>query len=159
MGGRRQPVLLVRPLGLVNLYPADGNVQKVLEIDAELGGPTWQLGTRSYALTTDGRALLRVNRGSVDSLLLLDLSSGAQRWLDLPFVAFGSVGLLDDDTAFAIAAPLDQPPMLVTIHLSSGAHSVVRQAGAAVIAPAWVSRPQAIEFATQAGPDGASRSA
>ncbi len=146
--------------GWSNLYRwRDDNVQTVLAIAAELGGPTWQLGTRSYALTTDGRALLRVNRGSVDSLLLLDLTSGAQRWLDLPFVAFASLGLLDDDTAFAIAASVDQLPMLVTINLSSGAHSAVRQAGSAVIAPAWVSRPQAIEFPTAAGPDGASRSA
>ena len=146
--------------GWSNLYRwRDGKVQTVLAIAAELGGPTWQLGTRSYALTPDGRALLRVNRGTVDSLLLLDLNSGAQRWLDLPFVAFGSVGLLDDDTAFAIAASVDQLPMLVTLNLSSGQYSAVRQAGAAVIAPAWVSRPQAIEFPTQAGPDGASRSA
>ena len=137
----------------------EGTIQAVLEIDAELGGPTWQLGTRSYALTTDGRALLRVNRSTVDSLLLLDLTSGAQRWLTLPFVAFGSVGLLDDDTAFAIAASLDHLPMLITISLSSDKHSAVRQAGAAVIAPAWVSRPQAIEFPTLPGPDGASCSA
>ena len=137
----------------------EGSIQAVLEIDAELGGPTWQLGTRSYALTTDGRALIRVNRSTVDSLLLLDLVSGAQRWLTLPFVAFGSVGLLDDDTAFAIAASFDQLPMLVTISLTSGKHSAVRQAGAEVIAPAWVSRPQAIEFPTQPGPDGASYSA
>ena len=117
------------------------------------------MGTRSYALTTDGRALLRVNRSTVDSLLLLDLTSGAQHWLTLPFVAFGSVGLLDDDTAFAIAASPDRLPMLVTISLSSDKHSAVRQAGAAVIAPAWVSRPQAIEFPTLPGPDGASCSA
>ena len=149
--------------GWANLYRWRGDaaeaVEAVLAIDAELGGPTWQLGTRSYALTSNGQALLRVNRGSVDSLLLLDLNSGAQRGLDLPFVAFGSVGLLDDDTAFAVASSVDQLPMLVTIHLSSGEYSVVRRAGDAVIAPAWVSRPQAIEFPTKPGPDGSSRSA
>jgi dipeptidyl aminopeptidase/acylaminoacyl peptidase len=146
--------------GWSNLYRWHADVvTSVLALDAELGGPTWQLGTRSYALTTDGRALLRVNRGSVDSLLLLTLSSGAQRWLDLPFVAFGSVGLLDDDTAFAIASSVDQLPMLVTLHLSSGEYRAVRRAGEAVIAPAWVSRPQAIEFPTKPGPDGSSRSA
>ena len=146
--------------GWWNLYRWRNNsVEAVLEIDAELGGPTWQLGTRSYALTADGRALLRVNRGTLESLLLLDLSTGAQRWLDLPFVAFGSVGWLDGDTAFAIAASIDQLPMLMTVTLSTGAHNVVRQAGAAVMAPAWVARPQAIEFPTQPGPDGARRSA
>lgn len=146
--------------GWWNLYRwHQGVVEPVLEIDAELGGPAWQLGTRSYALTNDGRALLRVNRSTVESLLLLDLATGVQRWLELPFVAFNSVGLLDGDTAYAIAAAIDQPPMLVTISLSTGAHTVVRQAGAAAVGPEWVSRPRAIKFPTVHGPDGASRSA
>ncbi len=146
--------------GWWNLYRwHKGVVEPALELDAELGGPAWQLGTRSYALTGDGRVLLRVNRGTIESLLLLDLQTGAQRWLELPFVAFGSVGLLDGDTAFAIAASIDRLPMLVTISLSTGAHAVVRQAGAAAIGSEWVSRPRAIEFPTAHGPDGASRSA
>ena len=139
--------------GWWNLYRWNdaGGIQTVLQIDAELGGPTWQLGNRSYALTTDGRALLRVNRNTVDSLLLLDLTSGTQRWLTLPFVAFSSVGLLDNDTAFAIAASLDQLPMLVTIHLTSGQHRLVQPSGLRMLAPAWVSKPQAIEFPTPPG--------
>ena len=145
--------------GWWNLYRwHNGVVKPVLELDAELGGPAWQLGTRSYALTDDGRVLLRVNRGTVESLLLLDLATGAQRWLELPFVAFSSVGLLDNDTAFAIAAAIDHPPMLVTMSLSTGVHTVVRQAGAAAIGAEWVSRPQAIQFPTTHGPVGASRS-
>ena len=145
--------------GWWNLYRwHNGVVKPVLELDAELGGPAWQLGTRSYALTDDGRVLLRVNRGTTESLLLLDLATGAQRWLELPFVAFNSLGLLDSDTAFAIAAAIDHPPMLVTISLSTGAHTVVRQAGAAAIGAEWVSRPCAIQFPTTHGPDGASRS-
>ena len=145
--------------GWWNLYRwHNGVVKPVLELDAELGGPAWQLGTRSYALTDDGRVLLRVNHGTIESLLLLDLATGAQRWLELPFVAFSSVGLLDSDTAFAIAAAIDHPPMLVTISLSTGAHTVVRQAGAAAIDAEWVSRPRAIQFPTTQGPDGASRS-
>ena len=145
--------------GWWNLYRwHNGVVKPALELDAELGGPAWQLGTRSYALTDDGRVLLRVNRGTTESLLLLDLATGAQRWLELPFVAFNSLGLLDSDTAFAIAAAIDHPPMLVTISLSTGAHTVVRQAGAAAIGAEWVSRPCAIQFPTTHGPDGASRS-
>ena len=144
--------------GWWNLYRwHQGVVEPVLELDAELGGPTWQLGTRSYALTDDNQVLLRVNRGSIESLMLLDLASGAQRWLALPFVAFNSVGLLNGDTAFAIASATDQPPMLVTINLSTGGHSVVRQAGAAAIGTEWVSQPLAIQFPTAPAPDGVGR--
>ena len=145
--------------GWWNLYRwHKGVVEPVLELDAELGGPTWQLGTRSYALTNDNRVLLRINRSTVESLLLLDLATGSQHWLELPFVSFSSVGLLDSDTAFAIVTAIDQLPMLVTISLSTGAYAVVRQAGTAAIGPAWVSRPRAIEFPTADGPYGTRRS-
>lgn len=137
----------------------DGVDQPVATMDAEVGGPLWQLGMRSYALSGDGRALLRVVRGTVDSLFMLDLRSGALKALPLPFVAFGSIGFLNAGTAFALAAPLDDLPMLITIDLHSGTHTVVRRSGAAPIPPEAVSRPQALEFPTQPGADGQRRSA
>ena len=146
--------------GWWNLYRwAGGAVQAVAPMDAEVGGPLWQLGMRSYALTGDGRALLRVVRGTVESLAMLNLRSGALTALALPFVAFGSIGLLGTGTAFALAAPLDDLPMLITIDLQNGAHTVVRRSGAAPIPPEAVSRPQALEFPTQSGADGQPRSA
>ncbi len=146
--------------GWWNLYRwSDGVVQPVATMDAEVGGPLWQLGMRSYALSGDGRVLLRVVRGTVDSLFMLDLRSGALTALALPFVAFGSIGFLNASTAFALAAPVDDLPMLITIDLHSGAHTVVRRSGAAPIPPEAVSRPQALEFPTQPGADGQPRSA
>ena len=146
--------------GWWNLYRwHKGAVEPVLELDMEFGGPAWQLGTRSYALTDDGQILLRINRGTIESLLLLDLATSAQRWLKLPFVAFNSIGLLDNNTAFAIASAIDSPPMLVTISLSTGVHTVVRQAGAAAIGSEWLSRPRSIDFPTAHGINGANRSA
>ena len=146
--------------GWWNLYRwHEGKVDPVLELEAEIGGPTWQLGSRSYVLTGDGRVLLRVSRGTVESLMLLDLKTRARQILELPFVAFGSVGLLDANTAFAIAATIASLPVLITIDLRTGAHSEVRPSGAAPIAPQWVSHPRAIEFPTASGPDGEGRSA
>ena len=137
----------------------DGRVQAVAPMDAEIGGPLWQLGMRSYALSGDGRALLRVVRGTVESLAMLDLRSGALTALALPFAAYASIGLLNAETAFALAAPLDDLPMLITIDLRSGAHTVVRRSGAAPIPSEAVSRPQALEFPTRPGAGGLARSA
>ena len=151
--------------GWSNLYrwtpqPGGGRTEAMTTFaDAEIGGPLWNLGQQSYALIGDGRALLRVGRGTVDSLCLLDLASGQTTALPLPFVGFGSVGLLDAHTAFTVAAPADGLPVLITIDLRSGRHQVVRAAGEAPLPAAYVSAAQAIEFATAPGPGGELRTA
>ncbi len=151
--------------GWCNLYrwtpqPGGGRIDAITTLaDAEIGGPLWNLGLQSYALTGDGRALLRLSRGTVDTLCLLDLASGQTTTLPLPCVAFGSVGLLDGHTAFSVAAPADGLPALITIDLHSGHHQVVRAAGEASLPAAFVSVAQAVEFTTAPGPGGEPRTA
>ena len=137
----------------------DGVVSAVTALQAELGGALWQLGQQSWVLTGDGRALLRAGQGTVDGLQLLDLTSGALTRLDLPLVAFSALGMLNADTAFAIASANDALPALVLLDLHTLTHRVVRRAGAAPLAPDAVSRPEAISFATAPGADGVARQA
>jgi len=137
----------------------DGTAQAVTTLEAEIGAPLWYLGTSSYALSGDGRALLRIRRGGVDTLALLDLRTRALQPLELPFVEFGTPGLLDADTGFAVAGAVDALPALVTIDLRSGRHAVLRSVGTTPLPPAAVSRPEAIEFPTAPAADGAPRSA
>ena len=146
--------------GWWNLYRwQDGAVAAVTTLNAEIGGPLWNLGMQSYALIGDGRALLKVNRGSADSLWLLDLHSLALAPLALPFVAFGSIGVLAAGQAYALAAPADGLPALITINLGNGSFETVRPAGEAPIPPEAVSLAQAIEFSTAPGPGGEPRTA
>ncbi|MBC7727507.1 MAG: prolyl oligopeptidase family serine peptidase, partial [Microbacteriaceae bacterium] len=157
--------------GWANLYrwtpqPDGGRTDAMTRlVDAEIGGPLWNLGQQSYALLGDGRALLRVSRGTVDTLCLLNLANGQTSPLPLPlplplpFVGFGSVGLLDAHTAFTVAAAADGLPALTTIDLRDGSHQVVRAAGEAPLQAAYVSAAQPIEFATAPGPDGQPRTA
>lgn len=151
--------------GWANLYrwtpqPGGGRTDALTTfVDAEIGGPLWSLGQQSYALTGNGRALLRVSRGTVDTLCLLDLASGRLTPLPLPYVGFGPVGLLDERTAFTVAAAADGLPALITVDLHDGRHQVVRAAGEAPLPVAHVSAAQAIEFSTAPGPGGAPRTA
>jgi dipeptidyl aminopeptidase/acylaminoacyl peptidase len=147
--------------GWWNLYRRRGGAtEQVTRLRAEIGGPLWQLGPSSYVLLGDGRALARVCRNAIDGLVLIDLASGAATPLALPFVGYRSLGLLDARTAFAVAAAEDDVPALITIDLRSGSHTVVRRPSAAPPLPkAFISRGEAIEFPTEAGQDGAPRSA
>jgi dipeptidyl aminopeptidase/acylaminoacyl peptidase len=142
--------------GWWNLYRwRDGVVEPVTTgTDAEIGAPLWQLGQSSYMLSGDGRALLRVSRGTVDRLYRVDLATGAMTLLDLPYVAFAGLGRVDADTAFASAAAVDALPVLVTVDLRSGSHRVQRRSGDAPLASAAVSVPQAVDFAAAPGADG-----
>ena len=146
--------------GWWNLYRwQGGSITAVTSLTAEIGGPLWNLGMRSYLLLGDGRALLRVSQGGRDSLHLLDLSDGSPRALALPFVNFGSLGMLNARTALTVAAAEDDVPVLIALDLHSGTHSVVRRSGDTPLAADAVSRPQAIAFATAPGQDGSPRQA
>jgi dipeptidyl aminopeptidase/acylaminoacyl peptidase len=127
--------------------------------DVELGGPLWNLGLSTYTLTGDGRALLRISRGTVDTLALFDLRTHSLTPLALPFVGFASLGLLAHGVAFALAAAQDQLPALITIDLTSGLHQLVRRSGLAPLAAAEVSRPVPMTFPTAPAPDGQPRHA
>jgi dipeptidyl aminopeptidase/acylaminoacyl peptidase len=146
--------------GWWNLYRwRDGEVAAVAPMAAELlaaetGGPLWALGQSSYVLTGDGRALVCVCRNARDALALVDLANGSVTPVPLPFVAYGSIGMLDARTAFAGAGAEDDLPVLITIDLASGRHRVVRRTAEPPLPPGFVSRAEAIEFPTAAGADG-----
>jgi dipeptidyl aminopeptidase/acylaminoacyl peptidase len=146
--------------GYWNVYRwKDGPIEAVTRIDADFGGPMWSLGATTYALTGDGRALARLCRNAVDQLVLVDLASGRLAELALPFVSFGSVGVLDAEHGYAIAASETAPLALITFSLRDGAHRVVRTAGPAPLAPDYVSRAEPIRFPTRPGTDGTPREA
>ena len=147
--------------GWWNLYRwRGGGAEQVTRLDAEIGVPLWQFGTSSYVLLGDGRALARVCRDAIDSLMLIDLASGAATPLALPFVGYRSLGLLDARTAFAVASAEDDMPALITLDLRGGGHAVVRRPATRPPLPEpFVSRGEPIEFPTDAGADGAPRTA
>jgi len=143
--------------------PPGTPAEPVCPVQAEIGGPLWQLGMQSYALLGQGRALVRLSRDGLDTLARLDLHTGALQPLALPFVAFSSLGRLDAHTGLAIAAGTHAPPALVTVDLREDApapgYAVVRSAGAPPLAHEAVSVAQAVSFPTAPGPQGEARSA
>ncbi len=146
--------------GFWNLHRWRGDAcEAVTTIAADLGGPLWNVGAATYALTGDGRAVARVCRNAIDSLVLIDLRTGALTELALPFVAFGSVGILDAGTGVAIAASETEPPALIAFDLRNGTHRTLRASSAAPLPPEFVAHAEAIEFPVPPGRDGAPRTA
>lgn len=146
--------------GWWNLYRwRDGAVSAVAPMEREFGGPLWSLGASSYALTGDGRALVRTSVAAVDELGVVDLESGAYQRLELPFVHFGAVRLLDDDLAVVIASPMDDSAAVVTVALDDGAFEVLHRPVAVDVPAGFIPVAESIEFPTAPGPEGDARTA
>jgi dipeptidyl aminopeptidase/acylaminoacyl peptidase len=133
-----------------NLYRWRGaDIEPVCNMQGEISHPLWVLGQTAYALTGDGRAVVRRCINAQDSLCVVDLRTGALHTLDTPFVGFSSVTSLSPDTAAAIAASPTQEPAIVRIDLRTGAYEQLRAPGNLRLDPAAISRPEAIEFPTE----------
>jgi dipeptidyl aminopeptidase/acylaminoacyl peptidase len=124
------------------------HLEPVLSIEAEVAGPLWVLGLSNYALTGDGRAVLRYGINAQDKLGVVDLRTGKLQTLDVPFSSFSSITLQDADTALAIAASQTEEAAVVRFDLRTGAHKILRAPGEIKLAPKWISRAEAIEFPT-----------
>ena len=146
--------------GYWNLHRWRGDdVERVTALDADLGGALWHIGASTYALTGDGRALVRVCRNAVDRLALVDLATGSVSPLPLPFVAFGSIGVLDAGTGFAVAASEDAPAGADHVRPARRRAPHDPRGRSCGACGGSVSRAEPIEYATRPGADGAPRTA
>ncbi|HUN24829.1 MAG TPA: prolyl oligopeptidase family serine peptidase [Steroidobacteraceae bacterium] len=135
-----------------NLYRwRDGKVERAVTIDADIAEPLWTLGASSYALTGQGRAVVRYAIDGSDRLGVVTLASGELEPLALPFVAFSSLQMLSPATALAIASSAVAEAAVVAIELEGARHRIVRTASTLELDPAWISRAEAMEFPTTGG--------
>jgi dipeptidyl aminopeptidase/acylaminoacyl peptidase len=135
-----------------NLYRyKDNHINTALALEADVSSPLWTLGQSSYALTGDGRAVVRYTVAARDKLGMLDLASGRLTPIELPFVGFSNVQLLSAGTAIAIAASATAEPALVSIELGTGQYRVLRSPGTVKLDKASISIAESVEFPTSGG--------
>jgi dipeptidyl aminopeptidase/acylaminoacyl peptidase len=141
------------PNGWWNLYAEkNGEVRTICELDAELAPPQWVFGIRTYVFLPDGRIALVVTRRAVESLELLDPATGELEPLDLPYTAYTAWSLATrGSTIVTVAASPTEGPAVVTIDVATQRVEVVRRGLTAEIDERFVSKPQAVEFATDEG--------
>ena len=135
-----------------NLYRyRDNRVEPVFSMEAELASPLWTLGQSNYALTGDGRVIVRYGVGARDRLGVVSLQSGELAPLDLPFVGLSNVQFVSPNAAMAIAASPTEEAAVVTIDLSTASHRVLRAPGLLKLDTPFLSIAEPIEFPTAGG--------
>jgi dipeptidyl aminopeptidase/acylaminoacyl peptidase len=135
-----------------NLYRyKDNHIDAELTIEADIASPLWTLGQSSYALTGDGRAVVRYTVDARDKLGLVDLASGKLTRIDLPFVSLSNIQMLSPGTAIAIAASATEEAALIAIDIDTRGYRVLRAPGAVKLDKAFISIAQSVEFPTAHG--------
>jgi dipeptidyl aminopeptidase/acylaminoacyl peptidase len=135
-----------------NLYRyKDGRIASVFSFEAEIASPLWTLGQSNYALTGDGRAVVRYTIAARDRLGVVNLASGQLAPLDLPFVGLSNIQLVSAHTAVAIAASPTAEAAVVTIDLENGGYEILRVPGSLKLDAPFISEAESIEFPTAGG--------
>jgi dipeptidyl aminopeptidase/acylaminoacyl peptidase len=135
-----------------NLYRyQDGDIAPVFSFEAEIASPLWTLGQSNYALTGDGRAVVRYTVAARDRLGVVNLKSGNLTPLDLPFVGLSNIQLVAANTAVAIAASPTADSAVVTIDLGNGGYEILRVPGSLKLEAPYIAVAESIEFPTAGG--------
>nr|WP_232542080.1 prolyl oligopeptidase family serine peptidase [Nocardia bovistercoris] len=145
--------------GWWNLYrwTAGGGVVAVVEVDAEIGVPAWQLGSARYAVLDDGGIVFARWRDGYDGLAWRR-PDGSVRELDLPFSAFSAVVRAGADSVVVVAGSPTAEFGVYRVDVGAVAVETLRAPRDLGLDPSEVSVPEPISFPSQ-DPTGAPRTA
>jgi dipeptidyl aminopeptidase/acylaminoacyl peptidase len=136
-----------------NLYvERRGEVQALTREQADLGYPQWVFDLTRYSFLSDGRIACVFTRAAVDSLELLDPTSGELERVELPYTSFYSPSLRSHGQrlVFAAASP-SEPSAVIELDAESGRSEVIRRSTDLELDERYVSIAEPIEFAREDG--------
>ncbi|MGW5313329.1 S9 family peptidase [Nocardia thailandica] len=147
--------------GWWNLYrwTAAAGVTPVIELEAEIGVPAWQLGSARYAVLGDGAIVFARRRDGYDGLAVRR-PDGTVTELDLPFSAYGAVERAGERAVVVVAGTPTAETGIYRIELDGtrAAIETLREPRDLGLDAADVSVPEPISFPST-DRDGAPRTA
>ena len=139
--------------GWWNLYRwRDGSMQPVLQMEAEFARPQWVFDPAAYGFLDDGRiACSYVERGAWN-IGIIGPDEGTLTRLDLPYseMGRGELRASGQHVVFSAGAP-DKAMTLLSLDAATGATEMLRQAHDIEVDPAYLSKPEPVEFETTDG--------
>ncbi len=114
-------------------------------VQAEIGGPDWSVGESYYALIDNGKILAKLDRGGVQSLVLIDPETATNKPLPLDSAAIFDF-LLAGERLFVINATSGGPPALVETDPSGGPVKLIRTSSDSSIEADWIPAYQLVTF-------------
>lgn len=124
-----------------------GEVELVLDVGSDIGGPQWVFGQSRYALLADGRVAVAYGRRGADRLAVL-FDGGQLREIDLPYAALRDLQGCGDGVVCVAGGP-DSEPVVLHVPLDGGGPTVLRPARDLGLDAGWFSRPEHVTFPTE----------
>jgi dipeptidyl aminopeptidase/acylaminoacyl peptidase len=124
-----------------------GEVECVLDVGTDIGGPQWVFGQSRYALLADGRVAVAYCGKGGDRLAVLT-PGGDLRVLDLPYAAYAQIRAQGTSVVCVAGGP-DAEPVVLRVDVDGGGSEVLRPARALGLDPGWFSRPEHVTFPTE----------
>ncbi len=133
-----------------NLYRwTPAGAQAIMPLDAEFGGPQWNLNAATYGFVDAETALCAYVRDGGATVARLDLVGGALE----PLQAFSMVRTLRANAtcaAFVAGAPTEHPAV-VRLDRQTGEVQLLRQAASSSFDAAFISQPEVVDYPTVGG--------
>jgi dipeptidyl aminopeptidase/acylaminoacyl peptidase len=137
--------------GWWNLYRLqDGQVEPLIEMEAEFGLPQWVFGMRTYAFESAQRIICAYTQQGTWQLASLDTETRELENIETPYTSISEVHAAPGRVVFHGGSPT-KPTSIVQLNLATGQIEALRRASAVEIDPSYLSPPQAIEFPTENG--------
>lgn len=136
------------PTGWWNLYRyVDGEVQPLMEMEAEFGVPHWVFGQSTYDFLPDGRIACTWKRDGFGHLGILAPETGELTHIRTPYTQIGGLQVRNGTACFIGSAPTE-PSSVVQVEMDTGRHSVLRRSFSQIVEGGYLSIPEPVEFPT-----------
>jgi len=138
--------------GWWNLYRRkDSRIEPLCAMAAEFGSPQWVFAMSTYAFESPNQIICAHKVRGLGRLGRLHLGKGQLELIDLPYTHIASTVQVANEQAVFTAGSATQPLSVVLLNLGTGGVTVLRQSTTAALDPAFLSRPEAVEFPTEDG--------
>ena len=134
-----------------NLYRwRDGEVEPVVQMEAEFGRPQWVFGMSTYAFESAGRIVCAYTRQGEWHLASVDTATGELTPIETPYSTIAQVRAAPGRALVRGGGPTE-PESVVLLDLATGKADVLRRASAVAVDTGYLSLPRPVEFPTEGG--------
>jgi dipeptidyl aminopeptidase/acylaminoacyl peptidase len=135
--------------GWWNLYRwVKGEIETVIEMEAEFGVPQWSFRDSTYAFAKANQIICTWRDDGISHLGSFNLDSRELERIDIPYTDIESVQA-DKEKAIFLAASPTTFPSIVEYDLETQIHRVLRSASQLVIEPEYISSGESLLFPTE----------
>jgi len=135
--------------GWWNIYRwVDGNVEPVVQMDADFGVPQWVFGQSTYAFLSNGDIVCMFEQRASQKLGIIRGGAGEVEDLKLPYTVLSNLTARGDHVVCIAAAPTEHSAV-IDIDPSTGSVEVIKRSRDDELEPAYISVPEKIEFPSE----------